>query len=52
MEARKRKCNFCLGVLSCFIVVFFAAAAMTIISKAPMIFLKQAEVPPSFAPSH
>lgn len=42
-EMRKRKFNYGLGVLSCFLVVVVAAIAYTMIAKAPVVFLAQGE---------
>jgi len=42
-EASKRKCNFALGLFSCFLVVVIAATCFTLIARAPVVFLQQAE---------
>ena len=43
VEMRKRKFNYCLGSLSCFVVVTVAAVCYTLIARAPVVFLQQAE---------
>jgi hypothetical protein len=43
-EIRKRKCNYALGVMSIFIVVFVAAVCSTLLANAPVIFVQQAEL--------
>jgi hypothetical protein len=43
-EFKRRKCNFCLGTFSIFLVVFVAAVATTILAKAPVIFVQQSEI--------
>lgn len=42
-EMRKRKFNYCLGLFSCFLVVCIAAICYTMIARAPVVFLQQAE---------
>ncbi len=42
-EASKRKCQYFLGFLAVFLVVFVAGAALSVSSRAPAIFLNQAE---------
>lgn len=42
-EASKRKFNCCMGTVSCLIVVMVAAVCYTLIAKAPVVFLQQAE---------
>lgn len=42
-EARKRKCNYALGLFSCFLVVLVAGVCFTLIARAPVVFLQQAE---------
>ena len=42
-EMAKRKFNYCLGCFSCFVVVTVAAVCYTLIARAPVVFLQQAE---------
>ena len=42
-EMSKRKFNYCLGCFSCFVVVTVAAVCYTLIARAPVVFLQQAE---------
>lgn len=43
LEMSKRKFNFCLGVSSCFLTVLVSATCYTLIARAPVVFLQQAE---------
>ena len=42
-EMTKRKCNYCLGLFSVWLVVLVAAVCYTMIARAPVVFLQQAE---------
>lgn len=43
IDIKWRKCNFCLGFMSVFIVVWISLVINTVIEKGPIIFLKLAE---------
>eukprot|EP01083_Nonionella_stella_P021319 59145_1 len=42
-EARKHKCNTCLGICSVFLVVVIAATCYTLVANAAVVFFRQAE---------
>ena len=42
-EVRRTKCTYCLGVSSVLLVVLLAGVAQSLLEKAPLIFLRQAE---------
>lgn len=42
-EMNKRRFNYCLGVSTCFLVVVVAAACVSLLAKAPVVFLQQGE---------
>ena len=43
-ESRRSKITYCLGCLSCFIVVFVVALMVTILSHTPVVFLRLSEL--------